>query len=186
MEEWMKTRQSLSPYTQKLEVSALAKLYGYRTGELDINTVSRCRKDIKRSRNDVFRNRHFNEQKHADFVAFCRSTGLRRGELKALRGTALYQDPSGTYYIHFTSGSKGGRERYTPVIGDIELICKLCYTAGVRYFPHSPPLQISTAIVLSTPHKSICSMPVRWNNWNGMKLIIAAETEKVKNLTGLP
>ena len=35
MQEWMKTRKSLSPYTQKLEVSALAKLYGYRTGELD-------------------------------------------------------------------------------------------------------------------------------------------------------
>lgn len=139
MQEWMKTRKSLSPYTQKLEVSALAKLYGYRTGELDINTASRCRKDIKRSRNEVSRDRHFSEQKHADFVAFCRSTGLRRGELKALRGTALYQDPSGTYYIHVTSGSKGGRERYAPVIGDIELVCKLCRDAGKnKVFPSIP------------------------------------------------
>lgn len=130
MQEWMKTRKSLSPYTQKLEVSALAKLYGYRKSELEIKTPSRCRKDIKRSRNTVSRDRHFSEQTHADFVAFCRSTGLRRGELKALRGTALYQDPSSTYCIHVTSGSKGGRERYAPVIGDIELVCKLCYAAG--------------------------------------------------------
>lgn len=56
-----------------------------------------------------------------------------------LRGTALYQDPSGTYYIHVTSGSKGGRERYAPVIGDIELVCKLCRDAGKnKVFPSIP------------------------------------------------
>lgn len=130
MEEWMQTRAQLSAYTQKLEVSALAKLYGYRTGELAIKTASRCRKDIKRSRDTVSRDQHFSEQNHTDLVVFCRSTGLRRAELKALRGTALYQDPSGTYYIHVTSDRKGGRERYAPVISDIELVCKLCREAG--------------------------------------------------------
>ena len=62
-------------------------------------------------------------------VAFCRATGLRRAELKALRGTALYQDNSG-YYLHITSGSKGGRERYAPIIGDKDLVIRLCKQAG--------------------------------------------------------
>ena len=62
-------------------------------------------------------------------VAFCRATGLRREELQALRGTALYQDRSG-YYLHITSGSKGGRERYAPIIGDKDLVIRLCKQAG--------------------------------------------------------
>ena len=46
-----------------------------------------------------------------------------------MRGTALYQDRSG-YYLHITSGSKGGRERYAPIIGDKDLVIRLCKQAG--------------------------------------------------------
>lgn len=45
-----------------------------------------------------------------------------------MRGTALYQDSSG-YYLHITSGSKGGRERYAPIIGDKDLVIRLCKQA---------------------------------------------------------
>lgn len=93
--EWMKTRKNLSVYTQKMEASALVKLYGCTLEELNIHTAARQRKDITRSRNTVKRDRHFSESNHAELVAFCRATGLRRAELKALRGTALYQDDSG-------------------------------------------------------------------------------------------
>lgn len=127
--EWMKTRESLSVYTQKLEASALVKLYGCTLEELNIHTAARQRKDITRSRNTVKRDRHFSESNHAELVAFCRATGLRRAELKALRGTALYQDRSG-YYLHISSGSKGGRERYAPIIGDKDLVIRLCKQAG--------------------------------------------------------
>ena len=127
--EWMKTREHLSVYTQKMEASALVKLYGCTLEELNIHTAARQRKDITRSRNTVKRDRHFSESNHAELVAFCRATGLRRAELKALRGTALYQDRSG-YYLHITSGSKGGRERYAPIIGDKELVICLCRQAG--------------------------------------------------------
>ena len=137
--EWMETRSALSAYTQKLEVSALSKLYSCRKGELGIKTASRHRENIKRSRNPVSRDKHFNEALHADLIAFCRATGLRRAELKALRGTALYQSPDGMIYIHITSGSKGGRERYAPVIGDVALVCKLCHAAGEnKVFPSIP------------------------------------------------
>lgn len=127
--EWMKTREHLSVYTQKMEASALAKLYGCTLEELNIHTAARQRKDITRSRNTVKRDRHFSESNHAELVAFCRATGLRRAELQALRGTALYQDRSG-YYLHITSGSKGGRERYAPIIGDKDLVIRLCKQAG--------------------------------------------------------
>lgn len=127
--EWMKTREHLSVYTQKMEASALVKLYGCTLEELNIHTAARQRKDITRSRNAVKRDRHFSESNHAELVAFCRATGLRRAELKALRGTALYQDRSG-YYLHITSGSKGGRERYAPIIGDKDLVIRLCKQAG--------------------------------------------------------
>lgn len=127
--EWMKTREHLSVYTQKMEASALVKLYGCTLEELNIHTAARQRKDITRSRNTVKRDRHFSESNHAELVAFCRATGLRRAELKALRGTALYQDRSG-YYLHISSGSKGGRERYAPIIGDKDLVIRLCQQAG--------------------------------------------------------
>lgn len=127
--EWMKTRENLSVYTQKMEASALVKLYGCTLEELNIHTAARQRKDITRSRNTVKRDRHFSESNHAELVAFCRATGLRRAELQALRGTALYQDRSG-YYLHITSGSKGGRERYAPIIGDKDLVIRLCKQAG--------------------------------------------------------
>lgn len=127
--EWMKTREHLSVYTQKMEASALVKLYGCTLEELNIHTAARQRKDITRSRNAVKRDKHFSDSNHAELVAFCRATGLRRAELKALRGTALYQDRSG-YYLHITSGSKGGRERYAPIIGDRDLVIRLCEQAG--------------------------------------------------------
>ena len=127
--EWMKTREHLSVYTQKMEASALVKLYGCTLEELNIHTAARQRKDITRSRNTVERDKHFSESNHAELVAFCRATGLRRAELKALRGTALYQDRSG-YYLHITSGSKGGRERYAPIIGDKDLVIRLCKQSG--------------------------------------------------------
>lgn len=126
--EWMKMREHLSVYTQKMEASALVKLYGCTLEELNIHTAARQRKDITRSRNTVKRDRHFSESNHAELVAFCRATGLRRAELKALRGTALYQDRFG-YYLHITSGSKGGRERYAPIIGDKDLVIRLCKQA---------------------------------------------------------
>ena len=122
-------REHLSVYTQKMEASALVKLYGCTLEELNIHTAARQRKDITRSRNTVKRDRHFSESNHAELVAFCRATGLRRAELKALRGTALYQDRSG-YYLHISSGSKGGRERYAPIIGDKDLVIRLCQQAG--------------------------------------------------------
>lgn len=126
---WMATRSTLSPYTQKLEASALAKLYGCSAAALGIETSSTSRSGITRSRSDAKRDKNFNEDRHSDFVEFCRSVGCRRKELQQLRGSDLVVH-DGSWCIHFTRGTKGGRERYAPVCGNDELVVRVCVKAG--------------------------------------------------------
>ena len=78
--------------------------------------------------------KHFSTTKNADLISFCRSTGLRRSELKACTGTSLVQcnnSPIGLG-IHVKSG-KGGKERIAPLYCDratADRIVSMCQTAG--------------------------------------------------------
>lgn len=127
VQEWMESREDLSAYTQKLSASALCKLYGESLEELGITTKRAARSEITRSRRTVKRDSHFSEQKNADFVEFCRSTGLRRSEITKLRGDQLIER-DGQYYIE-TVG-KGGRRREASVCGDVELVIRKMQEAG--------------------------------------------------------
>lgn len=130
--EWMETRRHLSPYTQKLEASALAKMYGVtvrswdefrRDGHgLGIKTERRSRDGITRSRGTAKRDAHFSEANHWELIEFCRATGLRRHELEMLTGDALCKDEAGRWQLHVTRGTKGGRLRYAPILGDPETV----------------------------------------------------------------
>lgn len=111
--------EGVSPFTQKLEVSALGKLYGESLFS-KIETDSRHRNEITRSRLDCAMDRHFSEKNNKELIDFCRSTGLRRSELENLTGSQLIQKEDGNYYIH-TSG-KGGKERDAKIIGSEEQI----------------------------------------------------------------
>ncbi|MEE0964671.1 MAG: hypothetical protein U0L73_10750, partial [Ruminococcus bromii] len=101
-----------SPYTIKLQASAIAKLYGCLAYEF-INTPKRLRKDITRSRATQIKG-------NTDFERFCLCTGLRRREITALRGTALIEE-NGQYYIAVHNG-KGGRRRIAEIVGTEEEI----------------------------------------------------------------
>lgn len=125
--EWMESRQELSAYTQKLSASALCKLYGESLEELGISTKRAARGEITRSRGTAKRDAHFSEQKNADFVEFCRSTGLRRSEITKLRGDQLLQE-EGQWYIQTTG--KGGRFRIIPICGDVNLVVRKMQSAG--------------------------------------------------------
>ena len=125
--EWMESRKDLSAYTQKLSASALRKLYGENQEELGITTKRAARNEITRSRGVAKRDAHFSEQKNADFVEFCRSTGLRRSEVAKLRGDQLLQE-EGQWYIQ-TIG-KGGRLRIIPICGDVNLVVRKMQSAG--------------------------------------------------------
>lgn len=109
--------KNMSPYTIKLQASALAKLFHCSTKDF-ISTPPRERKHIKRSRLAVERDGRYKAGKNDDFIRFCRCTGLRRREITALRGDCL-QKKDGKYYI-FVKNGKGGRKRLSEIIGSEE------------------------------------------------------------------
>lgn len=127
VKEWMESRKDLSAYTLKLSASALSKLYRESIEELGITTKRAARSEITRSRRTVKRDSHFSEEKNAEFVEFCRSTGLRRSEITKLRGDQLIER-DGQYYIE-TFG-KGGRFRIITICGDVELVVRKMQAAG--------------------------------------------------------
>ena len=137
--EWIDSRRHLSAYTLKLDLSAIAKLYGVPAAELKIKTPSRTMDKITRSRGIKARDKHFSESNHSDIVYFCQCTGLRRAELAALRGNMITTDERGRLCLNITVGSKGGRPRLVPIIGDIERIKAMMIAAGDnKVFPKIP------------------------------------------------
>lgn len=127
--EWMESRKDLSAYTQKLSASALCKLYGESLEELEITTKRAARSEITRSRGTAKRDKHFSEEKNAEFVEFCRSTGLRRSEITKLRGDQLIER-DGEYCIETTG--KGGRFRVITICGNVELVIGKMKEAGTE------------------------------------------------------
>ncbi len=143
--EYLKNRidRNLSPYTIKLQASALAKLFHCTTKDF-IPTPSRKRENIKRSRHSAKRDGRYKEGKNDDFIRFCRCTGLRRREITALRGDALREENE-KYYIYVANG-KGGRKRVAEVVGseeDIAFVVAMMKNAGERkVFEHIPDIDI--------------------------------------------
>ncbi len=127
--EWIDSRRHLSVYTLKLDISAVAKLYGVSAPELGIKTPSRTMDKITRSRGERKMDRHFSEKRNADLITFAKSTGLRRNEMKYIKGTDL-QNIDGKWYISVTVGSKGGKPRLAPVIGDVDKVIEMMTAAG--------------------------------------------------------
>ena len=124
--------RGLSAYTIKLQLSALAKLYGCSTRDFDIQTPSRKREDIKRSRGIATRDKHFSFKENSELVTFCKCTGLRRAELEQIRGTDLVMHED-RLCLDIKHGTKGGRLRISPVVGsdeELETVRKLCGKAG--------------------------------------------------------
>lgn len=90
--EWLQVRvdQGLSAWTIQTEAKALGKLYGIHPEDEDYFTPpKRKREDIKKSRGDKVRDRHFSVANNDEFIKFCRGTGLRRSELTELKGKDL-------------------------------------------------------------------------------------------------
>ena len=157
--EWLQSRVDqvdkngghLSAWTIQTEAKALAKLYGIQPDAKDyFQAPKRQRHEIKRSRGEAVRDKHFSEKNNAELVNFCRGTGCRRnvlekltgrdlltreeikneiaklknkgsltarekGHLKSLRDAMEYFSEY-AYFIHHR-GDKGGRERFSPIIG---------------------------------------------------------------------
>lgn len=84
--EDLKTKTD-SSWTLSTARAALNKVYGIKPGDKDfVKLPKRERSAITRSRGEAVRDKNFSERNNQEFVNFCRSTGLRRHELAALRG----------------------------------------------------------------------------------------------------
>ena len=135
-EKWVQSTidRGLSAYTVKLELSALAKLYGCKSTDFAIVTPPRKRQNIKRSRGVAVRDKHFSEENHRELITFCKSTGLRRAELAQIRGTDLIVH-DGRLCLDIKRGTKGGRLRISPVFGsseEVETVKRICAEAGAN------------------------------------------------------
>lgn len=128
--------------------AALNKYYSIHPGDkYYYDAPRRSRADITRSRGNSLNDKLFAEDRHPELVAFCRATGLRRSELRALRGGDLYTREQITAirielaavqrtpaqeiryamvcdalrierdYYVHVVSGKGGRERFAPIIG---------------------------------------------------------------------
>lgn len=139
----MNIDKNMSAYTIKLQASALAKLFHCSTKDF-IKIPSRKRENIKRSRHPVKRDGRYREGKNDDFIRFCRSTGLRRREITALRGNALREE-NRQHYICVNNG-KGGRKRVSEIVGseeDIAFVISMMKNACERkVFEHIPDMDI--------------------------------------------
>lgn len=126
-----------SPYTLHLIRSALCKLYGDTSRDY-IPLPKRRRQDITRSRKEVIRDKHFSEENHKDIIDFCKATGLRRHELKQLRGTDCFTKDA-TLYVVVNKG-KGGKYREVPVLKEYRgHVLKLMKSAADGFvFPDVP------------------------------------------------
>lgn len=130
--EWLQKQieEGKSAYTQKLRACSLAKLYNCKSTDF-IKTEVRNRENITRSRGVKIRDKHFAEHKHQDLILFCKSTGLRRAELKVLTGDKLvYKKEEDKYYIKVDAGAKGGRERLTPIINNVKSVVERMKSVG--------------------------------------------------------
>lgn len=113
--EWLATRADLSPYTQKMELAALSKLY---SKKFEISLNKRVRQDIRRSRGAAKRDANFSEQNNQAIITFCKCSGLRRAEVSALRVEDILFQADGEVYIDVHRATKGGRERFIKLFSD--------------------------------------------------------------------
>lgn len=122
--------RGMSASTIKKRAAAVGKLFG--DSILDkIETPDRRRSEITRSREKVDNDLRFSEKKHARLVEFCRSTGLRRHELRGLRGEQL-RERDGRLWIEGVKG-KGGKVRDVPVSGDVSLVKEMMSKTGLIF-----------------------------------------------------
>lgn len=129
--EWLEkrdTEDNLSSYTVKLETSSLIKLFGLSKDEV-YTSKNRVRSDISRSRGEKKRDKFFSEENHSELVEFCRSVGLRRGELQQIKGSDLIYI-NDKPFINVTRNTKGGRSRLIPIIINTDFVVQKFKNAG--------------------------------------------------------
>jgi len=99
--------------------SALRKLYQNPDLANNVQIPIRKKNEIKRSRGEKAMDKKFSLERNRDLVDFCKATGLRRHELKAVKVQDIYRDEDGKLRVEVIQG-KGGRPRSVPVLQNLE------------------------------------------------------------------
>lgn len=96
--EWLQSRaeqknkngQHLSAWTIQTEAAALNKLFQIDKADPErFQPPRRNRKDIKRSRTDAVRDKHFSVTNNDELIKFCKGTGLRRSGIESIKSEDL-------------------------------------------------------------------------------------------------
>lgn len=108
-------KEDYSPRSISTKKAALSKIFQVPAGSF-IQTPTRERAKIKRSRYESTLDKNISEETEKYFSKITSATGLRRAELLKITGDALYEK-DGKFYIKVEKGTKGGRPRVAEVIG---------------------------------------------------------------------
>lgn len=132
--------ENKSAWTISTQKAALAKTFGVDYNAF-IATPARERRNIKRSRHAVLRDKNISAETERFLSTITSATGLRRNELCKITGEALrYDARTGRPYLHITQGTKGGKIRNAWIIGsdpeETDYVVNLFRSAGkMRVIP---------------------------------------------------
>lgn len=113
--EYRRDYDCVSPFTLKMERSALSKLID---DKIEVDLPQREREDIFRSRNDVDNDKHFSLKNNHDLIILAKACGFRRSDLENAR-LSDFKEKGGHLYVEIEK-SKGGRNRIAPVLPKYE------------------------------------------------------------------
>lgn len=108
--------RGLSDYSIAQAKSCLGKIIDR---EIDFKCSKQQEREITKGRSESVRTRTFNEERNKDLVTIARATGGRRGDLEKLRTEDFVRDKGIVVGVDF-HGSKGGRDRYSPILREYQ------------------------------------------------------------------
>lgn len=113
--EYRRDYDCVSPFTLKMERSALSKLLDK---SIEVELPSRDREDIYRSRDEVENDRHFSLKNNHNLIILAKACGFRRSDLQKAC-ISDFKEKNGHLYVNIQK-SKGGRDRIAPVLTKYE------------------------------------------------------------------
>lgn len=129
-----------SAYSISTAKAALSKVFGVPATSF-IETPSRTRANIVRSRYETVRGKELSKKTEAKYSRFTSALGLRKSEMEEIRAEDLFFE-KGRPYLNVTRGTKGGRPRVAEIVGvseeETKEIVKWILLRKGKLFPKLP------------------------------------------------
>lgn len=129
-----------SAYSISTAKAALSKVFGVPATQF-IETPSRTRANIVRSRYETVRGKELSKKTELKYSRFTSAMGLRKSEMEEIRAEDLFFE-NGRPYLNVTRGTKGGRPRVAEIVGvseeETKEIVKWILLRKGKLFPKLP------------------------------------------------